>query len=200
MIQRRSFLGAGLGLGVNAGIASGIGSALGALPLAAQIKTPKPAPELVIALNSGEQILLSKYRGKVVLLEFLLTTCPHCQVCSTTMQKLYGELGDKFQPLGAAINPNSLTEARMMIPQYVYSLGLRFPVGYTNRDMAYQWLEAKTTGPIYFPQVVFIDRKGVIRHHFPGGDDFFKSEEANMRRILASLIDENPAAPARKKT
>lgn len=195
MIQRRSFLGAGLGLGA--------GAALSSLNLSAQIKTPKPAPELVITLNSGEQVLLSKFRGKVVVLEFLLTTCPHCQVCSTTMQKIYAEMGDKFQPLGAAINPNNMTEARMMIPQYSYSLGLRFPVGWTNRDMAYQWLEAKTTGPIYFPQLVFIDRKGVIRHHFPGGDDFFKNEEANMRKTLQALLSEgtaaSPAAPKAAK-
>jgi thiol-disulfide isomerase/thioredoxin len=189
MMQRRSFLHAGLGLGA--------GAALSGLDLNAQIKTPKPAPELVITLNSGEQMLLSKFRGKVVMIEFLLTTCPHCQVCSATMQKVYAEMGDKFQPLGAAVNPNNLTEARMMVPQYVYSLGLRFPVGWTNREMAYQWLEAKTTGPIYFPQVVFIDRKGVIRHHFPGGDDFFKNEEANMRKTLQELIGESAAAPAK---
>lgn len=190
MMQRRSFLSAGLGLGA--------GATLGSLDLAAQIKPPKPAPELVITMNSGEQVLLSKFHGKVVVLEFLLTTCPHCQVCSSTMQKIYAEMGDKFQPLGAAINPNNMTEARLLVPQYVYSLGLRFPVGWTNREMAYQWLEAKSSGPVYFPQLVFIDRKGVIRHHFPGGDDFFKNEESNMRRTLLALLNEGPAAAPAK--
>ncbi|MBI4891564.1 MAG: TlpA family protein disulfide reductase [Acidobacteria bacterium] len=190
MMHRRSFLATGLGAGAT----------LASLPLAAQIKTPKPAPELVTTLNSGEQLLLSKFRGKVVLIEFLLTTCPHCQDCSRTMQKVYADLGDKFQPLGIAVNPDNMQQARMLIPQYSYSLGLRFPVGYTNRDMAYQWLEAKMDGPIYFPQVVFIDRKGIIRHHFPGGHDFYKDEENNMRKVLASLIDEGAAAkPAASK-
>jgi len=170
----------------------------GASPLMAQLKPPKPAPELTIILNSGEHLLLSRFRGKVVVLEFLLTTCPHCATCSSIMQKLHSELGDKFQPLGTAINPNSLTEARMLVPAYVSNLGLKFPVGYTPREQAYTWLEAQNSNaPMYFPQVVFIDKKGIIRHYFPGGDDFFKNEEANMRRLILELAAENAAGASK---
>lgn len=171
----------------------------GASPLMAQLKPPKPAPELTIILNSGEHLLLSRFRGKVVVLEFLLTTCPHCATCSAIMQKLHNELGEKFQPLGAAINPNSMTEARMLVPAYISNLGLKFPVGYTPREQAYAWLEAQnSTGPMYFPQVVMIDKKGVIRYYFPGGDDFFKNEEANMRRLILELSAESAAGAAAK--
>ena len=38
---------------------------------------PRKAAEVTITMNSGEQLLLSSLRGKVVALEFLLTTCPH---------------------------------------------------------------------------------------------------------------------------
>jgi peroxiredoxin len=170
----------------------------GASPLMAQLKPPKAAPELTIILNSGEHLLLSRFRGKVVVLEFLLTTCPHCATCSSIMQKLYGELGDKFQPLGAAINPNTLTEARMLVPAYVSNLGLKFPVGYTPREQAYTWLEAQNSNaPMYFPQVVFIDKRGIIRHYFPGGDEFFKNEEANMRRLILELAAENSAGASK---
>lgn len=177
----------------------------GAGPALAQLKPPKPAPELSIILNSGEHLLLSRFRGKVVVLEFLLTTCPHCATCSAIMQKLYNELGDKFQPLGTAINPNSMTEARMLVPAYISNLGLKFPVGYTPREQAYAWLEAQSSsGPIYFPQVVFIDKKGIIRHYFPGGDEFFKNEEANMRRLILELSGESssrvPAKSGGKKS
>lgn len=164
----------------------------GAAPLLGQIKPPKPAPELTIILNSGERLLLSRFRGKVVALEFLLTTCPHCQTCSAIMQKLYSELGARFQPLGTAINPNSMTEARLLLPAYISNLGLKFPVGYTPREEAYTWLEAQPwAGPVYFPQMVFIDKRGMIRHYFPGGHDFFRNEEANMRRLILELSSEN---------
>lgn len=166
----------------------------GAFKLMADFKVPRPAPELVIALNSGEQLLLSSQKGKVVVLEFLLTTCPHCQRCSTAVQKVYDEMGGAFQPLGAATNPNDMAEARLLIPQYIYSLHLKFPVGWTNRDMAYQWLNADpAAGPVYFPQLVFIDKKGVIRAYHPGTDEeFFKDEENNIRRVVEALLKDAP--------
>ncbi len=135
MINRRTFL-----------------ALAGSAPLFGQLKPPKPAPELTIILNSGEHLLLSRFRGKVVVLEFLLTTCPHCQTCSAIMQKLYGELGDRvFQLLGAAINPNSMTEARMLVPAYVNQLGLKFPVSWTpaTRPM-HGWRRRTRRGPSIF--------------------------------------------------
>lgn len=177
MINRRNFVGLGAG------------AALGSLPLFAAPKTGKPAPELVISLNSGEQVLLSKFKGKVVVLEFLLTTCPHCQKCSATMQKLHAEMAGAFQPLGSAIDPNDMTQARTMIPKYIYSLGLKFPVGWTPREMAYNWLDADPNkGSIYFPQVVIIDKKGLIHSYHPATDEaFFKDEENNLRTIITRL-------------
>ncbi len=188
MINRRTFVGMGAAAG------------LGALELGAQIKPPKKASELVITLNSGEQVLLSSYKGKVVVLEFLLTTCPHCQRCSAAMQKVYSEMGGAFQPLGAAINPDNIEQARMMVPQYVYTLGLRFPVGWTRREMAYSWLEVDPNKQTqYFPQLVFIDKKGFVRSYHPGTDqDFFKDEETNIRKIVEGLLKEGGAAPAKK--
>ncbi|MBL0161310.1 MAG: TlpA family protein disulfide reductase [Bryobacterales bacterium] len=178
MINRRTFVGLGAG------------AALGSLDLSAQMKTGKPAPELVISLNSGEQLLLSKLKGKVVVLEVLLTTCPHCQKCSATMQKLYAEMRGAFQPVGTAINPDDMGQARMMIPQYVSSLGLKFPVGWTPREMVYKWLDADTNkGPIYFPQVVVIDKAGIVRSHHPATDQkFFENEEAHLREEISLLI------------
>ena len=37
------------------------------------------SPELVLRYNDGHHALLSSYRGKVIGLLFVHTTCPHCQ-------------------------------------------------------------------------------------------------------------------------
>ncbi len=183
MMNRRTFFGLSAG------------AALGSLDLRADLKPGQPAKELVIALNSGEQLLLSKFKGQVVVLEFLLTTCSHCQKCSSTMQKLYAEFNGAFQPLGAAINPQDMTQARALIPQYIYSLGLKFPVGWTKNDMAYQWLDIDTSkGNVYFPQVVIIDKKGLIHEYHPGADQqFFEHEETNLRNTITRLLKDGPA-------
>jgi len=146
---------------------------------------PRPAPDLSYKLPDGRQINLGDYRGKVVAIEFLITTCPHCQRCSQIMQKLYGEMGARgFQPLGVAINEM----AHMLVPDYVRDLKLTFPVGFSDRGTATGFLQHPEHLILSMPQVVFIDRKGVIRAQVGGADKFFLDEEKNMRAQLESLL------------
>src|SRR5260370_7831091 len=76
--------------------------------LALQAEAPpalRHSPELVLRYNDGHQALLSSYRGKVIGLLFVHTTCPHCQHISqvfTQIQKEYGPPG--FQPLDVPFN------------------------------------------------------------------------------------------------
>src|ERR1700730_17885598 len=65
----------------------------------------RKAPEFVLNFPAGEQKLLSNYRGKVVALLFVHTTCPHCQQDSRVFSKLYSEYGSRgFQPIDVAWN------------------------------------------------------------------------------------------------
>ena len=48
-------------------------------PAVEAINVPRQSPELAINLGSGKQVLLSQYQGKVVVMAFILTWCPHCQ-------------------------------------------------------------------------------------------------------------------------
>jgi peroxiredoxin len=149
---------------------------------------PRPAPEFVIRMVNGQQVLLSQFRGKVVALEFLHTTCPHCQACSGVMEKMYKEFGGKgFQPLGVAFNDF----AHMLVPDYVSQLSLTFPVGTGGRDEVLTFLQQPVMERFYVPQLVFLDRKGVIRAQYPGGDKFFENEEVNMRAQIESLLKES---------
>jgi len=156
---------------------------------------PRQSPELAIMLPNGQQELLTKYKGKVVVLEFLLTTCPHCQNSSKLLSKLKTELGAKgFQPLGAAINPEG------DVSDFVKRFGVNFPVGKVSRDTAYAYLQHSIMSPtFYVPQVVFIDRNGVIRAQYGGSDPFLSTnEEANIRAMLEKLLAEPPAKVSKK--
>src|ERR1700730_4350671 len=65
---------------------------------------PRPAPEFVVRGPAGE-VLLSQYRGKVVLLALIFTTCPHCQHTVGIMSEVQKEYGPRgFQALGSAFN------------------------------------------------------------------------------------------------
>src|ERR1700690_2933806 len=101
-------------------ISLGIGLALTLASLwAADI--PRKAPELAVQMAGGQQLLLSQFRGKVVMIAFVHTTCPHCQNLSTIVErpnKQYGPRG--FQPLGVPFNDN----AALLVPDFVKMLAL----------------------------------------------------------------------------
>lgn len=159
---------------------------------------PRRAPELAIQMSSGEQLLLSKYRGKVVVLEFLSTTCPHCQKASQVMNKLYKEFGPRgFQPLGAAFNPM----AGMLVNDYVKQFALSFPVGSVTREQVYEYLQRSPIMMMTVPQIVFVDRQGMLRIHKDSNIDqaWFQDEEKNMREIIDALLKEAPAKPPAAK-
>ncbi len=160
---------------------------------------PRPAPELAIQMPSGEQLKMSKFKGKVVILEFLSTTCPHCQKASQVMNALFKEFGPRgFQPVGAAFNPM----AGMLVADYSKQFGLSFPVGSVTREQVYEYLQRSPIIMMTVPQIVFIDRQGNLRIHKDSNLDqeWFREEEKNMRATLEQLLKEPPAVkPAAAK-
>lgn len=155
---------------------------------------PRPTPDMKFKMPSGGVIDLNQYRGKVVALEFLITTCPHCQKCSQILQKVQDEYGPKgFQALGVATNEM----AHMLVPDYVKNFNLRFPIGFAPREQAHEFLQHPLMLIMYVPQLVFIDRKGVIRSQHAGGSDFFREEEKNIRARVEELLKEPAAATSK---
>jgi thiol-disulfide isomerase/thioredoxin len=152
----------------------------------AQPPTPRKAPELTIVEGSGKQSLLSGYRGKVVALAFVLTTCPHCQAECGVLTKLQSELGDKgFQPLAVAFNDN----AQYLVAGFVQNFKVAFPVGYaTNRKTVSDFLQADDSKPWNVPQIVLIDRKGmIVAQSAPLGTPELQ-EEGPLRKKITDLL------------
>ncbi|MBV9224424.1 MAG: TlpA family protein disulfide reductase [Acidobacteriaceae bacterium] len=143
----------------------------------------RKSPELQFSLPGQGQKLLSQYRGKVVALEFILTTCPHCQAASkvmTRMQERYGKEG--FQALDVAINPN----ADSLVENFVKEYQVGFPVGWASIDqmMAYMGF---TERPLV-PQLVLIDRNGNIRYQTARESDPESLKEDVIRDRIEELL------------
>ena len=160
---------------------------------------PRPSPEFSIALNNGKQILLSQYRGKVVALVFILTYCPHCQQTVQVLTRLENEYGPRgFQVLASAIEDM----ASMAVPDFVKRYQPSFPVGFNNRDQVLEYLQHPPMFKLLMPQLVFVDRQGIIRAQYAGDDPFFGADqEKNLREKIESLLKENGGhkTSARKK-
>jgi peroxiredoxin len=172
-------------------------AALGSLPGALQAAdVPRPAPAMVFKKPEGGVIDLQQFRGKVIALEFLITTCPHCQRCSRILQQMQNEFGNQgFQALGVATNEM----AHMLVADYKKNFGVHFPVAWAAREDAHSFLQHPAMLIMYVPQLVFIDRTGVIRAQFAGNDKFFMNEETNVREQITKLLAEKDTAPARSR-
>jgi hypothetical protein len=133
----------------------------------------------------------------VVCLEFLFTTCPHCQHSAQLLTQFQNEFGSKgFQALGIAFNPM----ARMLVPDFVRDYKVSFPVGYTeNRDIVNAFLQNPPDNALHVPQLVFIDRKGMIRKQSLPRGDSETANPANMRKMIEQLLAEPAASKASPK-
>ncbi len=157
---------------------------------------PRQSPEFGFEVPGGKQVLLSQYKGKVVMLGFYLTTCPHCKDTVKVIEKLYREYGSRgFQPLGVCINDM----AKMLTPDFIREQGATFPIGYGPRDSAYGYLQHPTMLQLYMPTVVMIDRTGKITAQYMGGDLIFGRDlaerERNFRKIIEDMLKPAGAAP-----
>jgi peroxiredoxin len=176
------------------GLAGGILSLCLFAVSAGAVTVPRPAHEFVIRGPGGEA-LLSQFRGKVVLLAFIFTSCPHCQHSVGIMSGLQNEYGSRgFQALGSAFNEM----AAQLLPSFLTQFHPTFPVGYAARATVLEYLQTPSNFPLSVPVLVFIDRKGTIRSQHMGSDDpFFKDQEKSMRAELEGLLKE--PGPGRKK-
>jgi thiol-disulfide isomerase/thioredoxin len=154
---------------------------------------PRRAPEFSINMPGAKPILLSQYRGKVTLVEFLSTTCPHCQHASQLMSRLQTEYGPKgFQPVGVAFNDG----AEMLVPAFVRDFKVTYPVGYAARETVYNFLKIDPNLGLHVPQIVIIDRNGMIRHQSMPREDSISATEQFLRKNIETLL----AEPATRKS
>jgi thiol-disulfide isomerase/thioredoxin len=167
--------------------------------IAADTNPGRKAPELAFTVPGQGQKLLSQYRGKVVALEFIFTTCPHCQAASKVMSKFQREYGPQgFQALDIAINDN----ADLLGENFVKDYQVAFPVGWMSKDQMLSFMGFKD-GRFVVPQMVLIDRKGNIRYQTPAlenedWDKLMKEDviKQHIEELLGSSSSAKRAVPA----
>ena len=174
--------------------------AIGFGSIASAQSTPiRKAPELAFHLPGQGEKLLSQYRGKVVALEFILTTCPHCQMASHLMTKLQVDYGSRgFQALDLAINGleegRSPSEADALVENFSRTYQTGFPVGWVPSAQMMTFTGFKPTQRSVVPQLILIDRKGMIHYETPPLGDEESMKESTIRQRIEELLSSNDSA------
>jgi cytochrome oxidase Cu insertion factor (SCO1/SenC/PrrC family) len=167
-----------------------------ALTAAAQ-QIPRPAGPFSIMMNSGKSIQVADYKGKGVILAFILTTCSHCQATTRLLTRLQAEYGPKgLQVLESAIDEG----AAAFVPGFIQQFGPTFPVGYNQFPSAQAFMQHSPMKIMHMPGLVFIDRKGTIVAQYEGSDKGMEEgvQEKTLRAEIEKIL--KPAAPASAST
>lgn len=163
-------------------------------------ETPRKAPDLSYTVPGRGTEHLSQYHGKVILLEFVLTTCPHCQASARTMaslQQKYGAQG--FQAIDLAINGldenRTPQQADSLVEAFAMTYGAtNFPVGWVDRNEMPAFMGFSLVDRTVVPQLIFIDRKGNIRYQTPASSDSDLRKPDVMEQKVIELLNERDTA------
>ena len=144
---------------------------------------PRPAPDLTMNDVTGTQVTLSHYRGDVVVVAFMITTCAHCQAVSRELEQLYSEMKDRgLRVIGCMFN----SEGDPL--EFSLKQRLLYPVGSVPRPAVEQFLGIPGGVRVGTPQLAFIDRKGVIRAQSAiQGSPLLQTPEV-LRSLVTALL------------
>ena len=165
---------------------------------------PRKSPEFTSTDPSGKPVLLSSLRGKIVVMPFMFTTCPHCQRFAQDLTQLQKE----FAPRGVVFLGTVFNDANgAMAAQFVKEFNVGFPVGYATRDQVVSYLGLSVLDRWVVPQVAIIDRKGNVVAQSAATGSPELQEPGSLRNILDKIVKESgasgsaaPAAKAAPKT
>ena len=132
------------------------------------------APDFAVTDVNGAAIRLSKYKGKVVLLDFWATTCGGCKI----ELPWYVEFDHRYHDKGlAVVGLDMYGESAEVIKPFMVKWKMAYPVAIGTDEIGDRF------GLKEMPLTVLIDRRGRIAVSHAGIVDRASFEE-NVQRLL----------------
>ena len=121
-----------------------------------------PAPDFTVYDADGNEVRLSDFVGKPVVLNFWASWCGPCQGEMPDFQQMYQQYGDEIQFMMVNLTDGS-RETVGSASAFVENKGYTFPVFYDTD------LDAATVYGVYsIPITILVDAKGSYVAHAPG--------------------------------
>lgn len=124
----------------------------------------------------GEQVSLSQYRGKVVILNFWATWCPPCREEMPSMERLYQKHKDRGLVMLAV---NIEENGKKAVSQFLKKTPYSFPILLDSRGVV-----QNAYGVFRFPESFIIDRNGVVVKKVIGGRDWTSNSTVELIELL----------------
>jgi peroxiredoxin len=130
-----------------------------------------------VDISTGESVMLTDYRGEVVLLNIWATWCPPCREEMPSMERLFEELGPQgLHIVAVSVDAGDVDVVREFVEEFQLTFDiLHDPSG--DIETTYQ-----TTG---LPETFIIDQHGVIVKKYIGAVEWDEpAQQAMIRRLI----------------
>jgi peroxiredoxin len=132
------------------------------------------APSFTLPETSARMHDTQDYRGKVLIVDFMQTSCAHCAKFSTILEQAKMKYGAKIAIL-SVVNPPSDQKS---VAEFIAKNKITTPILFDCGQVSFSYL--KPTGTqIAIPHVFVIDADGMIRNDFgfsPANTQIFEGQ------------------------
>jgi peroxiredoxin len=103
------------------------------------------------------------YRGKVVVVEVMQTTCAHCQTMVPILEKVEQKYGNRVAILTIVVPPDNMDKVK----DFATRFRITYPILFDCGQAAAALLKVTPENPkVDFPHLFLIDARGMIREDF----------------------------------
>jgi peroxiredoxin len=140
----------------------------------------QPFPDFTLKDLNGRNVSLSQFRGKVVVLNFWMTTCPPCREEMPAFQKLQ----TKFGTQGVVVVGVSVDDNPRIAGSFARKLGVKYTL-LIHPTLMFSESEQKRFAFVGLPTTYLIDREGIIRKKVIGFE-YPEEFEQSVRDFLSN--------------
>jgi thiol-disulfide isomerase/thioredoxin len=158
-------------------------------PAAHAQQSLRRAPSWALADYNGQWHDLLDYRGKVLILDLMKTTCPHCATFADVLAQLPQKYGDKVAVV-AIVSPTA--DNPEMVKQYIAGHKVTYPILFDVGQMQASYVMRSS---VDLPHVYVIDQNGYIRADYGYG---LTTRDIFEGKALFNEIDRLVGTPSKK--
>ena len=155
----------------------------------AQGLSNRRAPSWNLPDSSLKHYDLLDYRGKYLLLDFMITNCPHCKSLSGILEKVKSKYGAKVEILSITVTP---PENQNTVAAFIKENKVTVPILFDMGQVAAIYFNVSPQRPSFdTPHLFVIDPSGMILRDWGHSDatkDILEGTGAELFKQLDSLM------------
>lgn len=127
------------------------------------------APGFSLMDSNFTQHDLRDYEGKVVIIDFMQTTCPVCMKVADLLVSVKEKYGDRIGVISVVTLPDNFKTA----DAFAAGHELNWPILFDSGQMMMSYMKMRPDGNmnVHFPHLFIVDGAGMIRNDFDGSEE-----------------------------